>query len=209
MMKQPRIRSGQPESVQSVTTAMPMIATLTRTSLRADRNAALLREPPWWRTRASSQALVALTAIAPSEASTNGTTSGASGSENRCNAVQPAKAAGPKMHQGHGLAHQGTPGEWPAQGDKDQQIDRGVLEEVDAVREEGDRACHERDGELDEEVREVQDRHHKDNAPQPTCVELLRMLLLRPGPVLLVHRDGTYPSASGWPFDRPHLPLIA
>ena len=42
---------------------------------------------------ASNQALVPLMAIAPSEASTTGTTSGASGSVNRWIAFQPATAA--------------------------------------------------------------------------------------------------------------------
>ena len=74
-----------------------MTAMFTATSLRADRNAALLSEPPWCRTPTSSQALVPLIAIAPSEASTTGPTSGATGSEKRSTTCHAASAAGPRM----------------------------------------------------------------------------------------------------------------
>ena len=82
-MKQSRTRSGQPDPVYAVRTPMAMMATFTKTSLRAERNAARLREPPRDRTLASIQALAPFTTIAPSKASTNGTTSGATGARRR------------------------------------------------------------------------------------------------------------------------------
>ena len=45
-MKHPRIKSGHPDWVHAVTTAIPMMVTFTSTSFRAERNAAQLSEPP-------------------------------------------------------------------------------------------------------------------------------------------------------------------
>ena len=80
-MISPRTRSGQPEPVHSVTTAMAMIARLTTTSLRAERNAARLSEP----TRVPqpgehAQRYVPFTSDRPERAvSTSGTTAGGDG----------------------------------------------------------------------------------------------------------------------------------
>ena len=57
MIAHPWIRSGQPEASRAVIKGIAIIAKLTNTSLRADRHAALLSEPPSWRTRATSHAL--------------------------------------------------------------------------------------------------------------------------------------------------------
>ncbi len=51
MIKQPRIRSGHPDPVHAVISAIAMIAMFTSTSLRADRKAARPSEPPFLRTR--------------------------------------------------------------------------------------------------------------------------------------------------------------
>ena len=64
-----------------------------------------------------------------------------------------------------------VPGRFPTQGGEDQEVDRGVLQEIDAVGEKRDRADGEGHGELDAEVAEVQER--------PT----MRTILRRPGSV--------------------------
>jgi len=54
----------------------------------------------------------------------------------------------------------------PAQRSEDQEVDRGVFEKVDAVREEGHRSDEQRRRELDAEIRQVQDRDEADNVAQ-------------------------------------------
>jgi len=79
-MTQPSTMSGQPEPVQAVTSAIAMMARLTATSSRAERKAAPLSEPPWWRTRTSSSAHTVFTTAAPDAVTTIAATSGATGS---------------------------------------------------------------------------------------------------------------------------------
>ena len=74
-----------------------MIARLTATSLRAERKAAPLSEPPWWRTRTSSSAQTVFTTAAPDAVTTNAVTSGATGSNALTTACQAATSAGTRM----------------------------------------------------------------------------------------------------------------
>ncbi len=51
----------------------------------------------------------------------------------------------------------------PAKSGGDQEIDRGIFEEIDAVGEKGDGTDMKRDSKLDAEVSEVKDSNRKDN----------------------------------------------
>ena len=94
-MSSPTMRSGQADCQRkAVTSPAAMIATLASVSLRADRNAARVRLPLWWRWRASVNAQNKLTASAPSSVSVRATGSGGAGMLNFCQAVQRVASPG-------------------------------------------------------------------------------------------------------------------
>ena len=62
--------------------------------------------------------------------------------------------------------HPGAAGERPGGGEEDQQVDARVFEEVDAVGKEGDGSDRERDGELDPEVAQVEERNDEHDPPE-------------------------------------------
>ena len=68
------------------------------------------------------------------------------------------------QRQGHAKA--GAAGRRPTDGQRDQEVDRRVLEEIDAVGEQRDRADPHGNRELDAEIGEVEQRDRDDGPPQ-------------------------------------------
>ena len=104
-----------------------------------------------------------LTARAPAPASESGSGSGGTGTLNLSHAVQSVARPGTSSiaRQSHADPRPGDCA--PAKRQHDQEVDRGVLEEVDAVREQRHRADRQRHRELDAEIGEVEQGHPTDD----------------------------------------------
>jgi hypothetical protein len=97
-MPNPTIKSGQAETQRNaVTSPAPTIAKLAAASLRADRNAAVLRLPPECRTRANKNAHPKFTVNAPNPANVKGKACGATDAINFAHALHSVAKPGTRM----------------------------------------------------------------------------------------------------------------
>jgi len=131
-MPVPTTMSIQPDCTQMVTTATAMMARFARASLRAESHAAVARLPGWCRWRTRRKAQDRLTSSAPTAARESGRDGihdlhhrGPDGCERRDQDHERERAAGVGASTGR-----------PGCCEEDQQVDTGVLEEVDTVGEE-------------------------------------------------------------------------
>src|SRR5437762_13336712 len=114
-----------------------MIARFATVSLRAERKAARVRRPLWARDRASMNAHDKLIARAPRPVSDRGSAAGGIGAISFSHAVH-SVAIGDQQDPSERHFQASAPACTPSERKGDQQIDRRILEEIDAIRKERD-----------------------------------------------------------------------
>ena len=107
-----------------------------------------------------------LTTSAPPPVSVSGMACGATGDENFCKRSPERREPRHEKNAGERHAKPRAVSRVPTERDEDQEVDGGVLEEIDAVGEERNGADAKRDGELDAEIGEVQKRYDENCAAQ-------------------------------------------
>ena len=158
-MPWPTTTSGQTECVNAVTTPAAMMATSASPSLRADRNAALVKLPLWARKRASVKAQNRFTASAPAPVRVSWSAAGRAGASNFRQSIQRKASAGISRTPANPMPTFARRVALHPRAEKIRKIDCGILKEIDAVGKQGNRLNRQGDHELHAEISEVQKRH--------------------------------------------------
>ena len=125
------------------------------------------------RKRARIKAQVRLTTRAPIPVSVSGKGAGGTGDASFCHAVQSPASAGARRMTASTMPSMSASPRAPADRNRDQDIDRGIFEKIDAVGKQRDRADRKRDRELDAEIGEIQSGDHQHRAAQSrACLAL-------------------------------------